>query len=325
MKTISHYLVLFLILVLSRAGYSQPWYFNQIYNPNETWAGGLSIVGTDNGYFGCAISGDSVSDYFYNACTFLLDETGDLVSWKNFGEYGYDYYPCGYRGSLVAVQDNSYASFGSRHNLFTNHYNGIFFKFNALGDTIFTRIFNSDTYNNFIGRTCTASSDNGFALFGEVQDFSGYSDVVLIKTDNQANELWRSQLGTDIDDWGVSIVQTTDLGYILGTWAYIPGLLYTADPIVIKTDSLGNFEWSLNLGGPYGDDKAMVCNTQDSCIMVLTAYADSMYTPEHAYTRINLVKIDLQGNIIWNKKYGASKPVNYISNIISLDNGDFMA
>ncbi len=69
----------------------------------------------------------------------------------------------------------------------------------------------------------------------------------------------------------------------------------------------------------------MVCNTLDSCIMVLTAYADSMYTPYYTYARINLVKIDLEGNIIWNKKYGASKPVNLISNIIPLDNGDFMA
>jgi hypothetical protein len=98
----------------------------------------------------------------------------------------------------------------------------------------------------------------------------------------------------------------------------------TADPIVIKTDKQGNFEWSLNLGGPYGDDKAMVCTTQDSCIIVLTAYADSMWTPEHAYTRINLVKIDLEGNVIWNKKYGASKPVNYISNIITTQNGGFI-
>ena len=69
----------------------------------------------------------------------------------------------------------------------------------------------------------------------------------------------------------------------------------------------------------------MVCNTQDSCIMVLTAYADSMWSSEYAYTKINLIKIDLEGNIIWNKKYGASRPVNFISNIISLDNGDFIA
>jgi hypothetical protein len=73
------------------------------------------------------------------------------------------------------------------------------------------------------------------------------------------------------------------------------------------------------------DDNAMLCNSQDSCIIVLTAYADSMWTPEYAYTRINLVKLDLEGNVIWNKKYGPSKPVNFISNLIQLENGDLVA
>ena len=58
-------IIFYLLITLTRAGYCQPWYFNQIYNPNETWAAGLGIIGTTNGYFGCAISGDSISDYFY--------------------------------------------------------------------------------------------------------------------------------------------------------------------------------------------------------------------------------------------------------------------
>lgn len=323
MKPTRMFIIIFFLITSTRVGYCQPWYFNQIYNPNETWAGGLNIIGTPNGYFGCTISGDSVSDYFYNTCTFLLDETGNLVFWKNYGQDGYDYYP-GYYGSLIPTKDTSFALFGSRHDLYTNLSEGIYYKFNALGDTILSRIFTSDLYNTLIGRTCTTTSDNGFALLGEVQNFSGYSDAVLIKTDSTANETWRRQFGTEIDDWAVSIAQTADSGYILGTWAYVPVQIVTADPIVIKTDSQGNFEWSLNLGGPYGDDKAIVCNTQDSCIMVLTAYADSMWTPEHAYTRINLVKIDLDGNVIWNKKYGPSKPVNYISNISSSQNGNFI-
>ncbi len=121
MKTIFRILFIFFIIIITRAAIGQPWYFNEIYNPNETWAGGLSIIGTEDGYFGCAISGDSVSDYFYNACTFLLDETGNLVSWKNFGVYGYDYYP-GYYSSLIQLEDSGYALFGGRHNLITNHH-----------------------------------------------------------------------------------------------------------------------------------------------------------------------------------------------------------
>jgi hypothetical protein len=320
---VRHKLILFTLLcIITRVGCSQPWYFNEIYNPNKTWASGLSIVGTLEGYFGCSISSDSITGY-YNTCTFLLNPMGELVSWKNFGLSGFNFFP-GYYGSLIKASENCFALFGSTRNLSSGLSNGLFYKFNILGDTLFTKSFFSEIYNMLVGRACANTIDGGYSLLGEVSVGANYSDLILIKTDDEANEIWRSQHGTAVDDWGVSVIQTTDSGFALGAWAYTPGQVESGDPIVIKTDSLGNFEWSLNFGGPYKDDKAMVCNTSDSCIMVLTAYADSMYTPEHAYTRINLVKVDLEGNVIWNKKYGPSKPVNYISNLIQIANGDYV-
>ncbi len=121
------------------------------------------------------------------------------------------------------------------------------------------------------------------------------------------------------------MLQTWDTGFVIGGWSYIPGQDVTQDPLVIKTDGQGNFEWSLDLGGPYMDDKAKLCLTPDSCIMILTAYADSMWTPHFGYTRIEISKVDIEGNIIWNKKYGASRPENFVSKIILLDNGDYLA
>jgi hypothetical protein len=311
-----------MLSIITRAGYGQPWYFNEIYNPNNTWASGMSIIGTDEGYFGCAISSDSVSDYYYNTCTFLLNPVGEIVSWKNFGMIGSDYYP-GDEGALIR-DNNGFGLFGSVVDFINDSIYGLFYKFDQIGDTVFTHSFISDSYNHFIGRTCTTTIDGGYALMGDVSEESNYSNAILIKTDSNGNEEWRNYFGSEIDDWAKSVIQTSDHGFALGCWSRIPGQNLTADPTIFKTDSLGNFDWSINLGGPYKDDKAMVCNTQDSCIMVLTAYADSMWTPEHGYTRINLIKLDLEGNVIWNKKYGSSKPVNYISNIVALSNGDFI-
>jgi len=69
----------------------------------------------------------------------------------------------------------------------------------------------------------------------------------------------------------------------------------------------------------------MLCNSLDSSIIVLTSYADSMIVPGYAYTRTNIVKLNLQGEILSNKKYKNSQTLNYISNIICMDNGGFMA
>jgi hypothetical protein len=70
-----------LILFVARAGISQPWYFNEVYNPNNTWASGMSIIATDAGYFGCAVSSET-DPGFYQACTFTINQYGVMTLWK---------------------------------------------------------------------------------------------------------------------------------------------------------------------------------------------------------------------------------------------------
>ncbi|MCK9401390.1 MAG: T9SS type A sorting domain-containing protein [Bacteroidales bacterium] len=318
------FIVLFILFLSSGAGFSQPRYFNEVYNPNGTWAIGGGIIGINNGYFGCALSGDSISDYYYNTSTFIINPEGDITSWKNFGKDGCDFW-AGDEGGLTK-NNNCYGLFGTLDDYLNDSIYGLFYKFDNYGDTILTKAFTSDSDTIFVGRACTTTSDGGFALLGNISGNEANKDIILIKTDSNGNELWRNQYGSDSSDWAKSLIQTSDNGYAISSWRRIPYIGYeeTADPIVYKTDSLGNLEWSVNLGGPFKDDKAMLCNSHDSCIIVLTAYADSMFTPEFASTRINLIKIDLEGNIVWNKKYGPST-ANYISNIQLLDNGDVMA
>ncbi len=309
---------------MARAAESQPWYFNNLYNPNHTWSTALSIVQIDDGNIGCAISSDSVSGYYYHTCFFKINEYGDLILWKTYGKTGYDYYP-GFNGSLSAGPDDSYALFGGTTELSTNTLRGLFYRFNSEGDTLFTRTINSETYSTIIGDDCAHTSDGGFALVGEASDSTNVCDIILIKMDSAGDEVWRTFLGSTLAEHPRSVIETPDKGFVVGCVQRHLGIQESADPVIFKTDSLGQEEWSLNLGGPSKDDKAMVCNTHDSCIMVLTAYADSMYTYDYAYAKINLIKVNLDGDTIWNKKYGPSKPVNLVSNLIVLEGGEVIA
>ena len=314
-------LILLLMIILTRVGNSQPWYFNNLYNPNNTWSAGLSITSHPSGYMACAISGDIYN--YYQICIQELSHEGTILNYKNYGQSGMDYYP-GEDGSFKKDEQGRYFLFGSI-DFFNYVVKGLFIYFDSDGDTIFSKKYESLYTTRLAGRNCGKTSDNGFILTGDenTTDSSGV-DCYLIKIDSTGTEQWRKHYGMNIGDVPYSIIQTPDLGYAVGGLTF-SGAQITYDPIIIKTDSLGELEWMLNPGGEYKDDKAMVCNTSDSCIMVLTAFADSMWSSEYAYTRINLIKIDLEGNIIWNKKFGPSKPVNFISNIISLEDGDFMA
>jgi len=320
MKTILELLLIFIISILTRVAVGQPWYFNNLYNPNHTWSAGLSIVADSSGSMACAVSGDTYN--YYQICIQKLSHDGILTNFMNYGEYGMDYYP-GENGSFKNDGQNGFYLFGSI-DYFNYIVKGLFIYFDINGDTIFSRKYESFYTTRLAGRNCGKTSDNGFILTGDenITDSSGV-DCYLIKIDSTGTEQWRKHHGMNIGDVPYSIIQTPDLGYAIGGLTF-SGSQITYDPLLIKTDSLGELVWMLNLGGEFKDDKAMVCNTEDSCIMVLTAYADSMYTPEHAFTKINLVKIDLEGNIIWNKKYGPSKRVNYISNVSNSQNENYI-
>jgi len=323
MKWIIKILICTMLVCITRHIHSQSFYFNDIYNPNNTWAAGLSIIGIDTGYFGCAISSDSITTN-YNTCTFVMSESGKILHWNNFGRWGAHYF-AGDEGAL-AKNNNHFGLFTSVEDGTLETSYGIFFKFDQYGDSILTRTFFDETDTFLIGRTCTATNDGGFALLGNNYR-DGLADLLLIKTDSNGNEQWRQQYGTDSSDWAKSVIQTADNGFALGTWTRLNAGVYqrvTADPLVFKTDSLGNLEWTLNLGGPVMDDQAVLCPTQDSCIMVATTIGDSMFSIEYAYAKVNLIKIDLQGNVILNKKYGASMVKNSISNLSILENGDII-
>jgi len=97
------------------------------------------------------------------------------------------------------------------------------------------------------------TNDQGYALIGETRSKgAGDYDVWLVKTDQGGNWVWDKTFGGAGWDGANSVIQTTDGGYALVGWTQPPSRV-DWDLWVIKTDSSGNLEWDLTLGGT-GDD-----------------------------------------------------------------------
>lgn len=100
------------------------------------------------------------------------------------------------------------------------------------------------------GSSVSETSDSGFVILGTTNSFQpgDTSDVYLIKTNINGDTLWTKTFGGMHYDYGKSIQQTSDDGYILTgiTFSFGGGNLY-----LIKTDVNGDTLWTKTYGNPY--------------------------------------------------------------------------
>ncbi|MGD8752988.1 MAG: hypothetical protein PVG14_16255, partial [Anaerolineales bacterium] len=89
--------------------------------------------------------------------------------------------------------------------------------------------------------------DGGFILVGDRGDEfptngNYLSKIALIKTDAEGNEVWSHTYGDEAFYLSFGVAQTPDGGYVLTGWE--AKTIPDRDVIIIKTDEMGEVEWS---------------------------------------------------------------------------------
>jgi PKD repeat protein len=132
---------------------------------------------------------------------------------------------------------------------------------------------------------------------------------------NPLEKQWDSRYGGTNNDDIISLYQTSDGGYILGGYSYsgIGGDKTQpswggSDYWIVKTDSVGNFQWDKRFGGTDDDYLTSIQQTSDGGY-ILGGYSESGIGGNKTQSSWGgedywIVKTDSSGNFQWDKRFG---------------------
>tara|TARA_X000000950_G_scaffold221862_1_gene267221 strand:+ start:232 stop:1413 length:1182 start_codon:yes stop_codon:yes gene_type:complete len=166
------------------------------------------------------------------------------------------------------------------------------------GLTLFTKNFGGNLWD--YGNSVQQTIDGGYIITGEISSSeNGSSDIWLIKTDSEGQEEWNQTFDGNDRDYGKSVKQTVDGGYIIiGS----TGSDYYYDVWLIKTDPKGTEEWNQTFDGDNKDYGNSVQQTIDGGYIITGEISSS----GNGSSDVLLIKTDQQGQEEWIQTFGGS-------------------
>jgi hypothetical protein len=127
-------------------------------------------------------------------------------------------------------------------------------------------------------------------------------DIYLVKTDSLGNMIWEKTFGSSgvYDEIAYSIHPAYPSGYLICAATNSRGNGWF-DPQVIKIDYEGNIQWSaIYNGSSYGYNRWSSTPTFDGGAIII---GSTYHASEGGYEDIYLIKIDQQGQELWNVNF----------------------
>ena len=116
--------------------------------------------------------------------------------------------------SIKKTSDGGYIIAGHTDILFQELLDTYLIKIDSEGNEVWRRQMGESTLYDY-GRSVCQTGDGGFLLCGATRSVETGNDVYLIKTDAEGNEIWKKIFGGPGSDWGSSVVEAADGGYII--------------------------------------------------------------------------------------------------------------
>ena len=204
---------------------------------DQTSDGGFIVAGHTDGY------GAGQWDIYL----IKTSNNGNLLWTRTFGgpemEDAFDVKATSDGGIIICGYNNSFQTYDG---------NVYLIKTDANGTKLWSKSYNA--LGGDAGYSIQQTSDGGYIVSGQTWNYtSGFSDALLLKVDGLGNMQWAKACGGASYDYGYSITQTSDGGFMMTGETTSFGAL-GADLFSVKTNSIGNLQWSKMYGGAANED-----------------------------------------------------------------------
>lgn len=180
-----------------------------------------------------------------------------------------------------------------------------------------------------VALSAVETRDGGFVAAGwSNTNTSNMLDMMLVKTDAAGEHLWTRYLGGTGDDYAQSVRETMDGGLIVAGYTEDPRNIFTKRLAVYRLDSTGTLIWSNIFTGELESMALAIEPTADGGF-ILTGNIGS-WSPGmidlvgNGSEDLILLKLDQNGNVLWEKRFGGSyEDCGY--SVIEVSGGGFLA
>jgi len=275
----------------------------------------LSILEVKDKEKGYLISGNTQGvgagkrDFFLTR----IDSVGRHMWTKTYGgkdnEFG---------GFVEKTTEDSFVLVGYTESYNQDNNQILLIKVDMTGNVLWSKTIGLD--RSVYASTLTVVRDGGFVILGETINNSGevkHSDILVTKTDKDGNILWSKIIGGDRTDYGYSISETIDHGYIIGgeTNSFGKG---DWDYYFVKLKENGDIEWTRAFGTDSSDFGRVARQAPDGTFIL----GGTCVTSKDVDMEIGLIRVDANGGLIWAKTMGG-QGAEYLLDLITLDDKSF--
>ncbi|MBK8683055.1 MAG: putative metal-binding motif-containing protein [Bacteroidetes bacterium] len=318
--TFNHGLNEMLVVKMDSAGNAE---WIKTYGGSDRDYGYAVSVGIDGGYLLGGETGSNDGDISFNhgqddLWLIKIDEFGDIEWEKTYGgsfeELAKDIEITS-DGNYIIVGGTNSSDGDVAENKGSSDYWII--KLNPFGEIIWEKTYGSSELEG--AYDVQEVSDGGFIVAGytvgndgDVTENKGDRDYWIIKLDSEGELEWQKTYGGSNTDEAYSIVEKPFGGYLcVGTTfssnGDVSGFHGFQDVWVISLDSIGQLVWQKAYGGNDGEAGYSIINIENQYVIAgISGDVNGDVTTNNGFTDYWIIKIDEEGEILWQKSIGGS-------------------